>query len=447
MTLHFPPKPGIYKFDRQENGGKSRIHLRLEDNFSGVLVVNAAKMIHLNPTAGLMAWQYFNDVNIKDVPKQITSLFRTNKKQAALDYQDTVSKIEQLISEDSNACPVCDLGLENIVPFTAKLSAPYRMDLALTYRCNNNCSHCYNARERNYPELDTQNWKQIIDKLWEIGIPHLVFTGGEPTLRDDLPDLVRYAEQKGFVTGLNTNGRKLANQDFLQDLIDAGLDHVQITLESHIANIHDEVVLAKGAWQETVQGIKNVVNSKLYFMTNTTLLKNNHDYLEKFLAFTHELGIPTVGLNALIYSGRGSTVDTGLPETELPALLQIAIDHTNRTGQRLIWYTPTQYCHFDPMQLDLGIKGCTAAYYNMCIESDGQVIPCQSYYEQLGSLIDNPWHEIWNHPLSINLRERKDAPQACHHCDYFQECGGGCPLSREHQSVMPIYKDLILPRA
>lgn len=447
MMFHFPPKPGIYKFDRQENGGKSRIHLRLEDNFSGVLVVNAAKMIHLNPTAGLMAWQYFNDVNIKDVPKQITSLFRTNKKQAALDYQDTVSKIEQLISEDSNACPVCDLGLENIVPFTAKLSAPYRMDLALTYRCNNNCSHCYNARERNYPELDTQNWKQIIDKLWKIGIPHLVFTGGEPTLRDDLPELVSYAEQKGFVTGLNTNGRKLANQDFLQDLIDAGLDHVQITLESHIANIHDEMVLAKGAWQETVQGIKNVVNSKLYFMTNTTLLKNNHDYLENFLAFTYELGIPTIGLNSLIYSGRGNTVDTGLLETELPALLQIAIDHTNRTGQRLIWYTPTQYCHFDPMQLDLGIKGCTAAYYNMCIESDGQVIPCQSYYEQLGSLIDNPWHEIWNHPLSINLRERKDAPQACHHCDYFQECGGGCPLSREHQSVMPIFKDLILPRA
>lgn len=445
MTLPFPPKPGIYKFDRQENGGKSRIHLRLEEDFSGVLVVNAAKMIHLNPTAGLMAWQFLSGINFKDVPKQITSLFITNRKQATLDYQDTVSKIEQLISDDANACPVCDLGLESMVPFSAKLSAPYRMDLALTYRCNNNCSHCYNARERNYPELDTQNWKQIIDKLWEIGIPHLVFTGGEPTMRADLPELVRYAELKGFVTGLNTNGRKLANQDFLQDLIDAGLDHVQITLESHTEKTHNEMVLAKGAWQETVKGIKNVVNSKLYFMTNTTLLKNNHEDLPNFLAFTHKLGIPTVGLNALIYSGKGNMVDTGLPETELPALLQLAIDHTNQSGQRLIWYTPTQYCHFDPMQLDLGIKGCTAAYYNMCIEPDGQVIPCQSYYEKLGSLMEEPWHEIWNHPLSIKLRERKDAPQACHHCDYFQECGGGCPLSREHQSVRPIFKDLILP--
>jgi len=442
---NFPPKPGIYKFDRQENGGKSRIHLRLEEDYSGVLVVNAAKMIHLNPTAGLMTWQFLSGIEIKEVLKQITSLFNTNNKQAAQDYKETVSKIDQLISSDSKTCPVCDLGLETIVPFTAQLSAPYRMDLALTYRCNNNCAHCYNARERNYPERDTQYWKQIIDKLWEIGIPHLVFTGGEPTLREDLAELIHYAEQKGFITGLNTNGRKLADSVFLKSLIDAGLDHVQITLESHTAAIHDKMVSATGAWQDTVQGIKNVVNSNLYFMTNTTLLKNNHNDLKDFLVFSHELGIPTIGLNALIYSGKGNTVDTGLPESKLPELLKIAIDHTHQSGQRLIWYTPTQYCHFDPMQLDLGIKGCTAAYYNMCIEPDGQVIPCQSYYESLGSLIDNPWQKIWNHPLSIKLRERKDAPQACHHCDYFQECGGGCPLSREHQSITPIFKDLILP--
>ena len=195
MTLPFPPKPGIYKFDRQENGGKSRIHLRLEEDFSGVLVVNAAKMIHLNPTAGLMAWQFLSGINFKDVPKQITSLFITNRKQATLDYQDTVSKIEQLISDDANACPVCDLGLESMVPFSAKLSAPYRMDLALTYRCNNNCSHCYNAREKlsrtGYPKLETNHRQALGD--W---YPPSRFHGGEPTMRADLPELVRYAELK-----------------------------------------------------------------------------------------------------------------------------------------------------------------------------------------------------------------------------------------------------------
>jgi hypothetical protein len=63
----------------------------------------------------------------------------------------------------------------------------------------------------------------------------------------------------------------------------------------------------------------------------------------------------------LIYSGSGASVGTGLPESSLPALLELARQRTDASGQRLIWYTPTQYCHFDPLQLDLGVKGCTAA--------------------------------------------------------------------------------------
>ena len=93
------------------------------------------------------------------------------------------------------------------------------MDLAITYRCNNACAHCYNGRPRNYPELSTQEWYKILDDLWKIGIPHIVFTGGEPTLREDLPDLIRHAEQNGQITGINTNGRRLKDKEYLQSLM------------------------------------------------------------------------------------------------------------------------------------------------------------------------------------------------------------------------------------
>ncbi len=88
----------------------------------------------------------------------------------------------------------------------------------------------------------------------------------------------------------------------------------------------------------------------------------------------------------MIYSGRGLTVGSGLAESDLPPLLETARQLTVEHGQRLIWYTPTQYCHFDPVLLDLGVKGCTAALYNMCVEPNGDVIPCQSYYQPLGNL-------------------------------------------------------------
>jgi len=156
--------------------------------------------------------------------------------------------------------------------------------------------------------------------------------------------------------------------------------------------------------------------------------------------------VPTVGLNALIYSGKGKTVDTGLRESELPGLLSLAIEMTNKNHQRLIWYTPTQYCHFDPLMLDLGIKGCTAAYYNMCVEPDGAVIPCQSYYQAVGNILSDPWIQIWNHPLCLSLRNRLDIPSECRYCDFLQECGGGCPLARDQQQPHPIYRDLVISR-
>jgi radical SAM protein with 4Fe4S-binding SPASM domain len=314
------------------------------------------------------------------------------------------------------------------------------MDLAITYRCNNDCEHCYNARSRRFPEMSIAHWKKVIDKVWDLRIPHVVFTGGEPTLFSGLPELVAYAEEKGLITGLNTNGRRLSDLSFLNELLAAGLDHVQITLESHDPEIHDQMVAAEGAWDETVSGLRNVLKSRLYVMTNTTLLTNNSPFIEETLEFLAQLGVPTVGINALIYSGKGATVQSGISEQSLPPMLEKARQITQANGQRLIWYTPTQYCHFNPIQLDLGVKGCTAALYNMCIEPNGDVIPCQSYYHALGNLLTDPWESIWKHPLALQLRNRSDVPEGCKTCDFLLECGGGCPLAREHQTIQPIHK-------
>jgi radical SAM protein with 4Fe4S-binding SPASM domain len=304
------------------------------------------------------------------------------------------------------------------------------MDLALTYRCSNECAHCYNARPRRYPELTTAEWITVLDRLWQAGVPHVVFTGGEPTLRPDLPELIAHAERNGQITGLNTNGRRLSNPAFVARLVDAGLDHVQITLESHDPDIHNRMVAADKAWPETVAGIRNALATRLYVMTNTTLLVHNAPTLADTLRFLAELGVPTVGLNALIYSGKGVTAGSGLPESALPPLLNLAREYTDLAGQRLIWYTPTRYCEFDPLALELGVKGCTAALYAMCAEPDGAVLPCQSYYQPLGNLLRDPWETIWNHDLAVSLRERRGIDPACRACDLLSVCGGGCPLSR-----------------
>ena len=421
------PNPGLYHYLREAPGERSRIHLRLDPDGSGLLLVNASRVVHLNPTAARMAYLYLEEVPSEQALRLITRWYTVPASQAQRDYYQLAEQIEELVRPEG-ACPIHDLEIETIRPFSARPSAPYRMDLALTYRCNNDCAHCYNARPRTFGEISTDDWKRILDRLWQLGIPHVVFTGGEPTLRADLPALIAHAEHNGQITGLNTNARRLSDPKYAESLVEAGLDHVQITLESHDPAIHDHMVHTRGAWQQTTAGLRNALDTPLFVMTNTTMLQDNAPFLGDTLDFLAESGVPTVGLNALIYSGKGVSVGTGLEERDLVPLLDMARFKTDLHGQRLIWYTPTQYCHFDPMQLDLGVKGCTAALYNMCVEPNGAVIPCQSYYSPLGNLLTDSWESIWNHDLSVSLRERRNIPAKCNGCSLLPECGGGCPL-------------------
>lgn len=421
------PSQGLYHHRIDFDGGYTRVHLRINPDLTGCLVIDAAQMIHLNPAATMITYHHLNNLPRASIINRVSGVFNADKTEIAFDVDQTILRINELIKPDG-ACPIHELELDVTMPFSAELTAPYRMDLAITYRCNNDCHHCYNARARSFPEMSTENWKQVIDKVWDLTIPHIVFTGGEPTLRNDLPELISYAEKKGLITGINTNGRRLSQPEYVKSLVDAGLDHVQITLESHLDSIHDEMVNCLGAWKQTTEGIRNVLKTPLYMMTNTTLLQPNSKYLDGLLDYLSGLGVPTVGLNSLIYSGKGANVNSGLQESELEYYLTRAKAHVEQSGQKLIWYTPTQYCHFDPVTQELGIKGCSAARYNMCVEPDGSVLPCQSYYHSLGNILTDPWQSIWNHPLSLSIRERTNVPAKCHNCSLLTECGGGCPL-------------------
>jgi radical SAM protein with 4Fe4S-binding SPASM domain len=427
----------LYHYAIENPGEKSRVHLRMDADGHGTLVVNANRVMHLNPTAALMAYLLLEKTAEKDAIKSIQRVYHVSASQAREDLSTFEMQLSELLRPDG-ACPVHELELDAIMPFSARPSAPYRMDLAVTYRCNNDCAHCYNARERDFPELTTQAWKGILDRLWELGVPHVVFTGGEATLRHDLPDLIAHAEANGQITGLNTNARRLADEKYVRQLVDAGLDHVQITVESCDAEIHDRMMRARGAYKQTIIGLKNALASPLYVMTNTTMLRSNVETIPGTLDFLADLGVPTIGLNALIYSGNGLTVGTGLAEKELQPILDIAIRKTEAYGQKLIWYTPTQYCQFDPTQQNLGVKGCTAALYSMCIESNGNVLPCQSYYTPLGNMLDDDWDSIWNHELAVGLRERQGLPAKCDGCGLLVECGGGCPLKFEQANLISL---------
>ena len=410
------------------------LQLRIEEGGRGILVINANTVLHLNQSASAFAYYFMEGLHEEEVLSKIRRMYRVNSEEAKADYEKLIYTISTL-AQTEKIEPITFLEIEKEEPFSYQYSAPLRMDLALTFRCQNDCVHCYAGGPHATPELTTAQWKTVIDNLNEVGVFILTFTGGEPTLRDDLPDLLFYAQNKGMVTGLISNGRKLRDKNYVLLLEKAGLDFVQVTLESHNPEVHDKITGVKGSWVETIEGIRNVTQSQIYVSTNTTLSKQNMSDFLITVDFIKGLGVDAFGCNSLIYSGKAPAAqqEFALSTDNLNALLPKIRDKANLIGLKFLWYTPTQYCDFDPVTLGLGVKSCTAAMINACVGPNGDVYPCQSYFESLGNILTQSWDKIWNHPLAKKLRNREYTQDKCRDCSELQVCGGGCPLELQNK--------------
>jgi len=436
MSFFKKPKipVGRYTYRGEDKFAGMSLQLRVEASGQGVMVINGNNVLHLNHTATAFAYYFMQGAPEKDVVAKIRRMYRVDAQKAKIDYDKLVYTISTL-TQTQKIDPITFLEIEKEEPFSYQYSAPLRMDMALTFRCQNDCGHCYAGGPHETLELTTAQWKTAVDRLNEVGVFILTFTGGEPTLRDDLPELLLYAQKKGMVTGLITNGRRLKDPEYVATLEKSGLDFVQITLESYKADVHDAMTKSAGSWKETVEGIRNAAQSKLYVSTNTTLGKQNAEGFLTTVDFIKSLEVDAFGCNSLIYSGKAPAAQNefALTTDELKKLLPLIRNKANLLGLKFLWYTPTQYCQLDPTQLGLGVKSCTAALINACVGPNGDVYPCQSYFTALGNILTDPWSKIWHNPLAESIRKREYAEVKCKDCGQLQVCGGGCPLELQNK--------------
>ena len=159
--------------------------------------------------------------------------------------------------------------------FQAKVAAPYKADLALTYACNNDCPHCYNEVERTtLRSLPLQAWKDVVDRLVRVGVPHLIFTGGEATLHPDLPALVQYANDRGPVCGLNSNGRRFS-QGRLRPTDGRSRVEPPASDVGFPSRRCSRSPMNVRCFDQTVRGIRRAMEAGIHTITNTTMMRMN----------------------------------------------------------------------------------------------------------------------------------------------------------------------------
>ncbi len=228
---HQPLPAGIYDYRTPPDAPAAyRLHLRIDGDGTGILIINAKTVLHLNHTAAEYAYYLVEGLPDKEVIGELTRRYRVSKAIAAEDYQNLRERIDALI-HTPDLDPETFLDFDRRDPYTTALSAPYRLDCALTYQLPERDTPGEAPTERVVRELLTNEWQVIFDKAWKAGVPHVIFTGGEPTLRPDLADLITYAQKMGLVTGLLSDGLRLSNPAYLQSLLQSGLDHLMILLD------------------------------------------------------------------------------------------------------------------------------------------------------------------------------------------------------------------------
>ncbi|WP_321429038.1 12,18-didecarboxysiroheme deacetylase [uncultured Methanolobus sp.] len=329
----------------------------------------------------------------------------------------------------------------------------------VTQRCNLRCVHCYaHSKDMEYEnELSTEEGMSLIDDLADFGCPVILFSGGEPLMRKDLPELAGYARSKGIRAVISTNGT-LITEEMAKKLKDIGLSYVGISLDG-MKETNDMFRGQEGSFEKALQGLHNCQKEGIKVGLRFTINRHNVHDIPAIFDLMEKENIPRICFYHLVYSGRGSEmVNEDLSLEESRKTVDLLMDKTRELhakGMKAEVLTVDNHCDGpyiymrllkeDPERaaevLDLlkMNRGNSTGIGFGCISWDGAVHPDQFWrHYSFGNIRDRKFSEIWrdtSDELMAGLKDRKplimENGDRCANCKWFDVCNGNFRVRAE----------------
>jgi Fe-coproporphyrin III synthase len=329
----------------------------------------------------------------------------------------------------------------------------------ITRRCNLKCAHCYaQAKDIEFEnELSTEEGKALIDDLAYFGSPVILFSGGEPTLRKDLPELAAYAREKGMRAVISTNGT-LIDRNLAKKLKDVGLSYVGVSLDG-IRETNDSFRGIKGAFDAALNGLHNCQEEGIKVGLRFTISKQNVRDIPAIFDLLEEEKIPRICFYHLVYAGRGSNmVDEDLSLDKSRQTVDLIIDKTKKLHEKGFAaevLTVDNHCDgpyiymrllnekseraVEVLKLLSMNQGNSSGIGIGCISWDGSVHADQFWrHYSFGNVREKPFSKIWNDlsdEMMAGLKNRKPLIKAhgdrCSRCKWFDICNGNFRVRAE----------------
>jgi len=296
-----------------------------------------------------------------------------------------------------------------------------------TSRCNLNCAHCRRL-DRPDRELTSEQFAAVLDSAAALGKPIVVFSGGEPLLRDDWPELADHARGLGLPAALATNGT-LIDDTVAEQIASAGFGRVSISLDAADAETHDAIRGRRGAFEMTMAGIAAMRDAHVPFQINATLTRRNADQLDELYDLAARLGAVALHLFLLVPVGCGLHVAAThqLSAQRCERILEWVCDRQTQGPLELRATCAPQYQRIAAQRglVRPGTRGCLAGTGVLFVSSSGEVFPCGYLPVSCGSVLDRDLAAIWrdSHVLA-ELRDINRLGGKCGRCRYKAICGG-----------------------
>ncbi len=326
-------------------------------------------------------------------------------------------------------------------------------------RCNLKCVHCYaQSKDIEYQnELTTEQGKELIDDLAQFGAPVILFSGGEPLMRPDLPILAQYARSKGMRAVISTNGT-LIDKKMAKVLKEIGLSYVGVSLDG-MKETNDRFRGVKGAFDLALQGMRNCHEEGIKVGLRFTINKKNVRDIPAIFDLLEKEKIPRVCFYHLVYAGRGSKlVKEDLSHEESRKTLDLIMDRTKAVHEKgfpMEVLTVDNHCDgpyvyfrllkedperakevYELLQMN---QGNSSGIGIACVSWDGSVHADQFWrHYSFGNVKERKFSEIWTdtgNELMKGLKNRKALIKAnadrCARCKWFEICSGNFRVRAE----------------
>jgi len=302
--------------------------------------------------------------------------------------------------------------------------------ILLTNRCNLKCLHCsVDGGQKLRHELKKEEWVDLINQIYEMMVPGVTFTGGEPTLLEYLPELVQYTSSKPIKTHLMTNGYNI-DETYAELLVKSGLVHVNVSLDGAQDGTHDAFRCINGSYRKAIEAIKIFKSLNIYVETTTVINQFNCDEIKEIIKIGDNLKVDNMKFVPIIPYGRGNNCDFKFSMDQYIKNLDEILPLYDRYGNiynKLIKKDLIQ-------QLAEGKEAplrCGAGTGIIGIAPDGNVHPCNNLNMiTMGNIKEKKLIDIYNNTNKlcemIEIMSIKGAE--CEYCPLLDYCHGGCPM-------------------